>query len=173
MGGAVLPPCCLAWGQTINPHLQQRLLQIHRQVWLSLLWGHCSFLLVHAGFICALQESVSPVLWKFRSETPLVFKVKFPGSSQSLLDPQVGNLLWALELSQQFENFLGIVVLQCVGHLLSGFMVGLMATSSKRTYATLSVLQEVYSYFHIHFVIWMGFVVEDVNTAALCFDLAE
>ena len=105
------------------------------------------------GFVSALQESVSPVLWKFRNETPLVFKVKFPGSSQSLLDPQVGNLLWALELSQQFENFLGIVVLQCVGHLLSGFMVGLMATSSKRTYATLSVLQEVYSYFHIHFVI--------------------
>ena len=105
------------------------------------------------GFVSALQESVSPVLWKFRSETPLVFKVKVPGSSQSLLDPQVGNLLWALELSQQFENFLGIVVLQCVGHLLSGFMVGLMATSSKRTYATLSVLQEVYSYFHIHFVI--------------------
>ena len=110
------------------------------------------------GFVSALQESVSPVLWKFRNETPLVFKVKFPGSSMSSSlgsssDPQVGNLLWALELSQQFENFLGIVVLQCVGHLLSGFMVGLMATSSKRTYATLSVLQEVYSYFHIHFVI--------------------
>ena len=28
-----------------NPHLHQRLLDIHGQVWVSLLWGHCSFLL--------------------------------------------------------------------------------------------------------------------------------
>ena len=30
---------------TVDPHLCQRLLDTHRQVWLSLLWGHCSFLL--------------------------------------------------------------------------------------------------------------------------------
>ena len=30
---------------TSNPHLCQRLLDPHRQVWVSLLWGHCSFLL--------------------------------------------------------------------------------------------------------------------------------
>ena len=30
---------------TVNLHLRQRLLDTHRQVWLSLLWGHCSFLL--------------------------------------------------------------------------------------------------------------------------------
>ena len=36
------------------------------------------------NFVCALQESVSLVLWKFCNEIPLVFKVKFPGSSQSL-----------------------------------------------------------------------------------------
>ena len=36
----------------------------HRQVWVSLLWGHCSFLLGHGAnsFVCVLQESVSPVL---------------------------------------------------------------------------------------------------------------
>ena len=28
-----------------RPHLHQRLLDTHRQVWLSLLWGHCSLLL--------------------------------------------------------------------------------------------------------------------------------
>ena len=28
-----------------NPRLHQRLLDTHRQVWVSLLWGHCSFLL--------------------------------------------------------------------------------------------------------------------------------
>ena len=37
------------------------------------------------GFVCALQQSVSPVLWKFCNQIPLAFKVKFP-----LLDPQVG-----------------------------------------------------------------------------------
>ena len=36
------------------------------------------------GFCCALQESVSPVLWKFCNQIPLTFKVKFPGDSQSL-----------------------------------------------------------------------------------------
>ena len=30
---------------TTNPHLHQRLLDTHRQVWVSLVWGHCSFLL--------------------------------------------------------------------------------------------------------------------------------
>ena len=42
MGGAVFPPSCLAWGQTVDPHLHQRLLDTHRQVLISLLWGHCS-----------------------------------------------------------------------------------------------------------------------------------
>ena len=36
------------------------------------------------GFVCALQESVSPVLWKFCNQIPLAFKVKFLGDSQSL-----------------------------------------------------------------------------------------
>ena len=30
---------------TVNPSLHQRLLDTPRQVWASLLWGHCSFLL--------------------------------------------------------------------------------------------------------------------------------
>ena len=30
---------------TANPHLCQRLLDTHGHVWVSLLWGHCSFLL--------------------------------------------------------------------------------------------------------------------------------
>ena len=30
---------------TAHPCLHQRLLDTHRQVWVSLLWGHCSFLL--------------------------------------------------------------------------------------------------------------------------------
>ena len=30
---------------TSDPHLRWRLLDTHGQVWVSLLWGHCSFLL--------------------------------------------------------------------------------------------------------------------------------
>ena len=30
---------------TAKPYLRQRLLDTHRQVWVSLLWGHCSFFL--------------------------------------------------------------------------------------------------------------------------------
>ena len=30
---------------TADPHLHRRLLDTQRQVWVSLLWGHCSFLL--------------------------------------------------------------------------------------------------------------------------------
>ena len=40
---------------TTNPHLCQRLLDTHRQVWVSLLWGYCSFLLVsgaHNVLLC-------------------------------------------------------------------------------------------------------------------------
>ena len=50
--------------------------------------------------------------------------------------PRLGNLLWALKLLQQCENFLGVIVLRSVGHLLSGSMVEVMASSPKRTYAT-------------------------------------
>ena len=52
---------------TTDPHLHRRLLDTHRQVWVSLLWGHCSFLLGPGaqGSVCALPESISPVLCKF------------------------------------------------------------------------------------------------------------
>ena len=62
-------------------------------------------------FVCALQESVPPVLWKFCNQVPLAFKVIFPGGSQSLC--------WIPRLGIQ------LVVLQLVGHLPHGSMVGL------------------------------------------------
>ena len=97
-----------------------------------------SWVLVHTSFyLCPARRllagtglclgRVSPGLWKFCKQIPLAFKVKVP---------RLGNLLWALELLQQHENFFVIIVLQFVGCLLSGSMMELMATSSKRTYAT-------------------------------------
>ena len=75
-------------------------------------------------FVCVLQECVSPVLWKFCNQIPLAFKL--PGGSQYLCQiPRLGNLLWALELSQQCKNFFGIIVLQFVGCLLGDSVLGL------------------------------------------------
>ena len=71
---------------TFDPYLHQRLLDTLRKVWLSLLWGHCFFLLgpgAHKVF-CALQESVYPVLWKFCNHILLTFKVKLPWDTQFL-----------------------------------------------------------------------------------------
>ena len=36
------------------------------------------------GFVCSLQEFVSPVMWKFCNQIPLAFQVKFPEGSHSL-----------------------------------------------------------------------------------------
>ena len=124
---------------TVDSHLLQRLLDSHRQVLISVTWGHCFFLLCFGLYKVLLMpfKSVSPVLWKIYDPIPLSFKVQFPGGSQSLCQiSRMGSLLWALELLHQCENFFGIIVLQFVGRLLSGSMVGLMVTSSKRTYAT-------------------------------------
>ena len=52
------------------------------------------------GFVCAPQEFVSPVLWKFCNQIPLASNVKFPWGSQPLCwIPRLGNLLWVLQLS--------------------------------------------------------------------------
>ena len=43
------------WHSTVDSHLCRRLLDTHRQVGLSLLWGHCSFLLglgAHKVLLC-------------------------------------------------------------------------------------------------------------------------
>ena len=124
-------------GTVIHPSLRWRLLDTHRPVWLSLLWGHCSFLLgpcahkvLFAPF--CLPRVCFPVLWNFCNQIPLAFKVKFPGSSQFLRwIPRLGNLLRALEFSQQCRNFFGIIVLQFVGCLPSGSVVGLTYCTSQ------------------------------------------
>ena len=65
------------------------------------------------GLVCALQESVSPVLWKFCNQIVLTFSQVPWGFSVPLLDPQVGKSVVGLELSQ---NFFGIIFLQFVDH---------------------------------------------------------
>ena len=88
---------------TTDPHLLQRLLDTHRKVWVSLLWGHCVFLLgsgVHKVLFVP-SKSLFP-----QSCGSSVIKSHFPpksnslGFSQSLCQiPSLGTLLWVLELS--------------------------------------------------------------------------
>ena len=54
---------------TANPWLCRRLLDTHRQVWVGLLWGHCSFLL--GPGVHETQESVSLLLLSHVSHVQL------------------------------------------------------------------------------------------------------
>ena len=83
------------------------------------------------------------------------------GFSVPLPDPQVGKSAVGPRTFLQYKNFLGIIVLHFVGHLLSGSVVELMATSSKRAYATCCIIpnppQTTTLPFCIFFL-WDGFV---------------
>ena len=50
------------------------------------------------SFVCVLQESLFPlILGKFRNQTPLAFRVRFPGDFRSLCRiPRLGSLMWGL-----------------------------------------------------------------------------
>ena len=91
-------PLILHWA-TADPHLHWSLLDTLMQVWLSLLWGHCSFLLglgVHKFFVFPSkivfpQSCVSSNLSGLQSQ--------IPWGSQSLYHIlRLRNLLWVLEL---------------------------------------------------------------------------
>ena len=63
---------CLCW----------KLLNTHRQVWLLLLWVHCSFLLgpgAHKVLFVPSKRLCFPVLCKFCNQIPLAFKVNSLG----------------------------------------------------------------------------------------------
>ena len=123
---------------TSDPLLCQRLLDSHRQVWFSLLWGHCSFLLgpgVHKVLFvpskCLFPQScVSSVI---KSHSPP--KSNSLGVLSHLPDPQVGKSVVGPRTFLRAQDFIWYhCSALCV--LLCGSMVGLMATSSKRASAT-------------------------------------
>lgn len=127
----------------VDPRLLQSFPNVHRQVCLSLLRGHGSYLLdsrVHVVLSVFSNSLCSPGLWKFCNQIRLNFK--FPGDSHSLCQiPRSGSLLWGLGLAQQCELF-GIVDLQFVARPPGGSMVGLTAPSSKRASAAHRAAQD-------------------------------
>ena len=60
------------------------------------------------SLICALQESVPPVLWKFCNEISLASKIKFPGGSGEVPfpDPQVGKYVVGPKIILTAREFL-------------------------------------------------------------------
>ena len=69
--GLLRPVPLSLYQATVNPGLCGKPLNTHRQAWLSLLWGHCSFslgpgthkvLLVPSKSLCFLQSSGSSVI---------------------------------------------------------------------------------------------------------------
>ena len=84
---------------TVDPYLHQRRLDTQREVWLSLLWGHCSSLLapgVHKALYCVCtnlySKSVSPVLWEFSNQISLASKE----NSLGILSPSAGSPGWEI-----------------------------------------------------------------------------
>ena len=56
---------------TVDPCLRQSLLDTHRQVRLSLLWGHCSYCLAprtHKVLSVPSKILLEEVLWKFHNQ---------------------------------------------------------------------------------------------------------
>lgn len=81
-------------------------------------------LLLSSGSWCTKVLFVPPrpeflfplVLWKSYNQIQPAFKVRFPGDSHPLLDPQAGEPDVGSEPSQQYENFCGVIVVKFVGH---------------------------------------------------------
>ena len=99
------------------------------------MWGHCSFLLgpgVHK-VLFVLSKSLFPqACGLIKSHQPSKSRPSKTVGSQSLCwILRLGNLLWVLGLLQKCENSFGVIVLQFVGCLLYGSMVGLTSCASQ------------------------------------------
>ena len=141
MGLCFLP---IVWPEAKLLTLHWRLLDTHKEVWLILLWGHFSFLLVS----CAHKVLFVPSKNLFPQPCgSSVIKSHSPLKSNSLgvLRLFARSSGWEICCgSLNFLNSARISLDNCptvCGYLISGFMMGLMATSSNRAYATSCVMQ--------------------------------
>ena len=72
--GPLLPVPLTPQQSTMDPHICQRLPNTHRQVWISLSWGPCSFLLgpgAHRVLLVPSRSLCFSVLWKFCNQISL------------------------------------------------------------------------------------------------------
>ena len=91
---------------TVDPHLRWRLLDRHRQVWLSLLWGYCSFLPASGAHkvLFVPSKSLSPQFCGSSVIKSTALQSQIPwGFSVPLLDHQVGKSVVGPRTFQNFE----------------------------------------------------------------------
>ena len=85
---------------TLDLRLCRRPSNIHRQIWLSLLWGHCSFPLspsFHKVVFVSSKSLFPPVLWKFCNHIPLPSK----SDSWGIPSPIAGSPSWEARCEAQ------------------------------------------------------------------------
>ena len=120
------------WQATVDPSLCQRLLDTHRQVWVSLLWGHCSFLLVSGAHSVLLYPPrvcfPSSVLDYVKV---IMLKVVYLNSSLSTVIELCN--LWTqlssgLHVSHQFRNMYLLSP-----HCVWGFVLGIRNRKMNKT----------------------------------------
>ena len=121
----LVPPTLLQ--ANADPRLCWRLLDTHRHIWVSLLWGHCSFLL-GPGAHKILSVPSNCLFPQFCGSS--VIKSHWLSKSHSLgvPSPFARSPGWGICCGP----FFGIIVLQIVGCLLNGSIEALKVTSSKR-----------------------------------------
>ena len=100
---------------TVNPRCCQRLPNTHRQFWLSLLWGHCSFLLGPGVHKVLFVPSKNLFPQPYGSS---IIKLRSPSKSDSL---RIQSLCWIPRLEsvvglERSQNFFGIIFLQFMAH---------------------------------------------------------
>ena len=113
---------------TATPCLCRRPSNTSRQIWFSLLWGHCSFpWVLMRTLLCVCPPRVGslfpPVLSKSCNQILVTFKVWFSrNSSSSCRTPRLGSLTGSEPLLH-WVDFCGISVLQFVSHPSSVFWI--------------------------------------------------
>ena len=116
---------------TASPTLSSR-------VWFSLLWGHCSLLLGPEAckILCVSSKSGGNVhtgLVEVLQSNPAGLQSQIPGGSLVSLSlslslcwiPKLKSLTWGSELSQEWEHFCAIIVLQFAGCPPTGYEIWL------------------------------------------------
>ena len=103
---------------TTDPHLHQGLLDTHGQVWISLLWGHCSFLLysgVHKVFL-VLSKSLFPqscvnycgsIVGLMETSSKRAYAI--PRSAAPRVPVPVTGHCWPIPLQETFKHSSGSV----------------------------------------------------------------
>ena len=119
--GLLLPVPLTLQQATVNPHLHQRLPNTHRQVWISLSWGPCSFLLgpgAHRVLLVPSRSLCFSVLWKFCNQISLkTLQARLQQyENQELPDVQVRfrkgkgttdqitSICWIIEKTREFQK---------------------------------------------------------------------